>query len=143
MNNTTFKSPARIGYRGIPVTFNSWFDTLLKENNQFVPSVNIIENKENFEIEFSVPGYSKEDFKIQLKDDVLSVTANHETENKVEEKQYARREFTKQSFSRSFSLSDLVNRESVEARYENGILTIVIAKKTVNTEEHTKEIKVS
>ncbi|MBN2263481.1 MAG: Hsp20/alpha crystallin family protein [Prolixibacteraceae bacterium] len=105
------------------------------------PAVNIVENENNFELQFSVPGYKKEHFKVNNENQRLTVKAMVEqTENKVD---YSRHEFEAYSFERSFVLPEDVNNEAIEARYENGILSVTIPKKEKQIEANKFEIAVN
>ena len=122
---------------------NIWRDDFLtNEYAQFVPAVNLSEDEGHYHVELSAPGFDKNDFKIEIKDSVLTVSGKHETEKEVKEKNFTRKEFNYGSFQRSFSLPQEVNEEAVDAKYENGILKIALAKKE-EVKKSTKEIKVS
>ncbi|HOO84948.1 MAG TPA: Hsp20/alpha crystallin family protein [Prolixibacteraceae bacterium] len=105
------------------------------------PAVNIVENENNFELQFSVPGYKKEHFKVNNENKRLTVKAVVEqTETKAN---YFKREFEAYSFERSFVLPDDVVNEAIEARYENGILNVIIPKKEKQIEEEKFEIAIN
>lgn len=99
--------------------------------NTTIPAVNIRETNENFEVEMAAPGMTKEDFRVELDGNLLTISS--EKKNQREEKEgekYSRREFSYQSFQRSFQLQkDVVDADKIEARYENGVLQLVIPKK--------------
>jgi HSP20 family protein len=146
MNALKF-SPARRMY---PSSFfgslPSFFEDALngKDFAQHVPSVNVSENDKEWHIELSAPGFSKEDFKINLEKEVLTISAEHKTEEKKEEKNYTRREFSYGSFSRSFRIKeDTVDTEKIAAAYENGILNLTLPKKTEEPLKTAKEIKIA
>lgn len=90
-----------------------------------VPAVNILEGKSNFSILFAVPGMRKEDFKIDVQDKMLTISI----EKEEGDKRFNRREYNYSSFSRSFSLPENVKKENIEARYDNGILVLILPKK--------------
>lgn len=108
------------------------FDTRL---NSFargtVPAVNVKEEDKGFHIEMAAPGLKKEDFKIELENDVLKISAEFNEENNTEEQgQYSRREFRYASFSRSFRLPEnTVDSEKINASYQDGILMIEVPKR--------------
>lgn len=93
------------------------------------PAVNIVEGKEDFRIEVAAPGLDKKDFKINLENNVLTISS--EKENKKEEKEgkYMRREFSYSTFKRSFSLPETVESEKISANHKDGILFISIPKR--------------
>jgi HSP20 family protein len=93
------------------------------------PAVNIAENDNQFEVELAVPGLSKEDFKINLDKNVLSVSADKKTETVDENKKFTKREYSFNSFSRSFTLPESADQSKIEADYSAGILKLTIAKK--------------
>lgn len=115
--------------------FNDVFDSLL--NDSFisdklvarVPAVNIAENDNEFHIELAVPGLKKEDFKINLDKNILTVSAEKKTEANAESKKYSKREYSYNSFVRSFTLPDSVDHSKIEADYADGILKLTVAKR--------------
>ncbi len=109
----------------------------------FLPAVNISENKENFTIELSVPGFKKEDFDVKVNENELTVSAEYKIENTEAEKNFTKREFSFTSFKRSFTLPETANVESIEGKYDSGILKLVIAKKEENKAKPVKEVKIS
>lgn len=115
--------------------FNDVFDSIINDsffNEKFVnkvPAVNIAETENEFHIELAVPGLKKEDFKINLDKNVLSVSAEKKTENVNESKKYSKREYSYNSFVRSFTLPETVDHAKIEAEYTDGILKLNVAKK--------------
>jgi len=122
--------------------FSNALDYSFKQNSN-LPAVNILENEKDFQIEFNAPGFAKENFKIELEKNLLNVSAEHSSENSSENKNYTRREFSFSSFKRSFNLPESINAEAIDAKYENGILRLVLPKKEEQLTKATKEIKVS
>src|SRR5665647_101944 len=116
-------------------TLDSFLDTLLNEtpsvqNNGFnFPPVNISETKDNFELEFNVPGRNKEDFKITVDKNILTVSFDKKDEKEDENKKQIKREFNLQSFKRSFTLDEKILSENIAAKYENGLLVLTLPKK--------------
>lgn len=106
------------------------------------PAANIIENEKDFVIELAVPGMSKEDFNIKLEDDILSISVEHKEAEENEEKNYSRREFRYDGFTRSFSLSENINQEKIKADYKNGVLSITLPK-SEETKIKGREIRIS
>ena len=97
------------------------------------PLVNISEDENAFEIELAVPGFKKEDFKINLEKLVLTISLDKKEDK--EEKQYNKREFVYKSFSRSFTLPENSDGEKISAEYVDGILKVFIAKKEEEKEK--------
>ena len=96
-----------------------------------------------FEIQVAAPGIKKEDFKINLERNVLTISSESKTENeeKDENGAFTRREFNYSSFSRSFTLPEMAEPEKIDAAYEDGILKIMVPKKEV-TMQNVKTIEV-
>jgi HSP20 family protein len=99
--------------------------------NTTIPLVNIKETNESYEVEMAAPGMSKNDFKVELDGNVLTITSEKQNENEAKDgERYSRREFSYQSFQRSFQLpKEVVDADKIEAKYENGVLRLVVPKK--------------
>ncbi len=116
-------------------TLDSFLDNLLsdlpatKTNNLSFPAVNIIESADNYELEFNVAGRKKEDFKITVDKNILTVSFEKNEASQDENKQFIKREFITQSFKRSFTLDEKINADNIDAKYENGILFLTLPKK--------------
>jgi HSP20 family protein len=108
-----------------------------------VPNANIVENEKDFHIELAAPGLDRKDFKVEVDNGVLSISAKKEEEKKEEHKNYKRREFSYNSFSRSFTLPENCHSDKIDAKYENGLLKVTLPKKEVTVSKPVKEIKVS
>lgn len=106
------------------------------------PAVNISENDKGFKIEVAAPGFSKENFSLNIEKRTLTIKGEHKAET-TEEKtdKFTRREFQFGSFERKFTLPENVNQESIEAKYENGILSITILR--LEEVKQVKEIRVA
>jgi HSP20 family protein len=109
----------------------------------FSPRVDIYADDQNIFIEAEIPGLKKEEMKISLQDNILTISGSKKKGNrKDEEKQYFRNEIIYGDFSRSFSLPEDINPDNVEAQFENGILKIAIGKREIKTaKERNIEIK--
>jgi HSP20 family protein len=124
------------GQKNYPVNpfFNDVFDSIL--NDTFigdklisrVPAVNIAENENEFHIELAAPGLKKEDFKINLDKNVLSVSADKKVEA-VEGTKFSKREYNYTSFTRSFTLPETVDHSKINAEYTDGVLKLTVAKR--------------
>lgn len=108
-----------------------------------IPSVNITENSKDFKIEMAAPGLEKEDFKIETSNGLLSISCEKKHETKEAHENYRRREFSYESFCRSFSLPENSLPEKIEAKYDNGILHLTLPKKEATGSNQKKEIKVA
>jgi len=134
-----------------PSLFDRFFDNELfdwsnknySNTNTTLPSVNIKEDDDGFEVEMAAPGFNKEDFKIELNNSVLSVSSEKEVKNETKEgQQFTRKEFSYQSFSRSFTLPNIVEGDKISAKYENGLLVISIPKKEEAKPQPAKQIEI-
>jgi HSP20 family protein len=107
------------------------------------PAVNICEDDKNYSVDVVAPGFKKGDFKVNVEDDILTISAESKTESKEEDgRQYSRREYGYHSFTRSFTLPDNTEEDNITANYEDGILKLNIPK-SVQQEKATKKIEVS
>lgn len=113
------------------------------EYSSFVPAVNLSEDENQYLIEVSAPGFRKEDFKLEMNKQVLSISGVHEEEKESKEKKFSRKEYTKGSFLRKFSLPEGANVDSIEAHYENGILKVQIQKLEEAKDKGPKQIQIS
>ncbi|GMN07254.1 Hsp20/alpha crystallin family protein [Croceitalea sp. MTPC5] len=105
-----------------------WFGGM--ENvSRNVPAVNIVERDEDFTLEFAVPGYKKEDFNIELDNDILTVSSEISTEDKSTNDNFTRREFSYSTFKRSFTLPETIDSGKVNAKYEDGLLKLTLPKR--------------
>jgi len=115
--------------------FNDVFESILNDSflsdklSARVPAVNIAETENEFHIELAVPGLKKEDFKINLDKNVLSISAEKKEENIEEGKKYSKKEYSYNSFVRSFTLPETVDHAKIDAQYTDGILKLTVAKK--------------
>jgi HSP20 family protein len=108
-----------------------------------VPNANIVESDKDFRIELAAPGLERNDFKVQVDNGILSISAEKEKESKEDRKNYRRREFSYTSFARSFTLPDNLISDKIDAKYENGILSLTLPKKEVTVAKAAKQIKVA
>lgn len=130
--------------------FDRWVNDFFNDdlNVKFktaTPSVNVIENGDAFKLEIAAPGLAKEDFKVNVEDNVLTISAEKKTEQTTEgdekTEKYLRREFSYSSFKRSFTLPENVKSDDVKAVYENGVLNISIPKAEVKKVTQTIAIQ--
>lgn len=134
----------------IPSLFSDFFggdffndDFFNRPVTKWIPAVNVKENGVSFIVEMSAPGYNKEDFKVELQDDVLSIEAKKEEEKSDENERYTRKEFRTTSFARSFRLPKSVKSDGIDAKYENGILKLVVPKREEAKTIGPKQVKIS
>lgn len=95
------------------------------------PAVNVKENDDEFIVEVAAPGMKKEDFEIELNNNLLSISSEVKEENKTEDKEekYTRREFRYASFKRSFTLPESIDNSKIAADYKDGVLKIELPKR--------------
>ncbi len=130
--------------------FPSFFNGYLNDNlfNNFVegdlPAINVSENERAFNIELSVPGYKKEDIKIEVEKNVLKVSAQSEvnSEEKDENQKIYRQEFRKSSFTRSFTIPESIDTESISAEQRDGVLQVTLPKMDKALEDKVKKIEI-
>jgi len=136
-----------------PMSKRNFFDEVFNRSisdfvgSDFVmnmPSVNIVENEAGYRLDLAAPGLTKDEFKIDIEKDRLFVSAQKETAEEKVEGKFTRKEFNYNSFKRSFFLPKSIDREAIEANYENGVLSIVLPKKeevVIEEKGRTIEIK--
>ena len=120
------------------------FDGELFDFNEkmIIPDANVIETEKEFKIELAAPGLEKKDFKIEVDKEVLTISVEKEEMKKEDKDNFRRREFSYNSFFRSFRLPENLLSDKIDAHYENGILKLVLPKKEVTVLKTKKEIKV-
>lgn len=106
------------------------------------PAANIIDNENDFVIELAVAGMGKDDFNINLEDDILSISVERKEIEEKEEKNFTRREFRYDGFTRSFSLPENIDQDKIKADYKNGVLSIMLPK-SKEAKVKGREIKIS
>ncbi len=125
--------------------FSNWGLDNFSDTNTTVPRVNVKENKDNFVVEVAAPGMDKKDFRIQLDGNLLTVSSEKTEQNNEDnqDEKYSRREFSYQSFQRTFTLpKDVVDADKIAAKYENGLLHLEIPKKEEAKQKPPKQIQI-
>ena len=112
-------------WKGIPSTINNEFNSLFHKES--VP-VNIQETKDAYVLEVVTPGWDKNDIKVSLDNKILSISAEKKNEVNDENSSYLRREYTSRSFKRSFTVDEKIDASNIQAKYENGVLTLNLPK---------------
>lgn len=121
-----------------------WSNRNYSNTNTTLPAVNIKETGDNFEVEMAAPGFSKEDFKIELNNELLTINSEKRVEKETNEGQiFTKREFSYQSFSRSFTLPHSADSGKIEAKYDNGIFKVIIPKKEEAKPQPSRIISIS
>lgn len=118
----------------VPTSFSNLIDRFFNDSltrsggSTFVPKVDIMENENAYELHFAAPGMSKDDFKIELNDNYLTVSGERKFTNEKKDKNFHSIETQYGTFSRSFTLPENVDASKVNAKYNNGMLELVIPK---------------
>jgi HSP20 family protein len=114
----------------------------LPEKGVEIPSTNVIENDKEFKLELSAPGFDKKDFKVEVVDGMLNISAEKEEKKEEKKENYRKKEFSYSNIRRSFSLPENVMDEKIDAKYDNGILNVVLPKKVIESDKPKKAISV-
>lgn len=139
-----------VTHRGLnPRIFNTimdddFFTGFFGDSNKgTLPAVNITESNEDFSITLAAPGYKKEEFKIDLDKNVLTVSVEHqERKEEKEEKKMLRCEYRYNSFARAFTLPDSANSDKINASYADGVLTVTIPKHETAKTKPARQISI-
>ncbi len=107
-----------------------------------VPAVNISETEKDYLVELAAPGMKKTDFKINIERNILTISSEIKQEQKEENKNFTKQEFSYQSFERSFTLPASINQEKIDAKYTDGVLKVALPKKD-EVISKPKEIKIA
>jgi HSP20 family protein len=139
-------------YPTFPSFFDKFFEGNLMDWNNWnysstdttLPAVNVKEDKDSYTIEVAAPGMAKEDFKVDYENGRLTISSERKNESKEKDGNYTRREFSYQSFQRSFTVPEnIVNGEKIAASYKEGILHISLPKREEVKPKPAREIKIS
>lgn len=122
----------------------NWENSNFSSTSTTVPSINIKETNENYEVEVAAPGLDKKDFNVSLDNNMLTISCAKSVskEDKGENENYTRREFSYQSFQRSFELPNVVDEDRINAHYDNGLLHLTIPKKEEAKQKEPKLIEI-
>jgi HSP20 family protein len=125
--------------------FMNWGLSNFSDEGSTMPAVNIRETDNSYEVEMAAPGMKKEDFKIELENNMLTISSEKTEEHEEDGKEkYSRREYSYQSFQRSFNLpKEVVDEDKIEAHYKDVILQLTIPKKEQVKQKPPKKIEVA
>lgn len=115
----------------LPVVFNDFFETGLQRTNATAPAINVLESANKYIVELAAPGMRKEDFDVNINADgdlTIKMESKREKENKDEKAHYLRREFAYAKFEQTLILPDDVDKEKIEARVADGVLSVNLPK---------------
>jgi HSP20 family protein len=123
--------------------FDDDFFQTLPQRNTTLPAVNIMEDDKRFSLDLAVPGIDKKDLKIEINEDVITISSEHKDEKEESGDNYKRREFSYSSFCRSFYLPENVNKDKIEANYKDGILTVTLPKEKEEKTNVSRQINIA
>jgi HSP20 family protein len=134
----------RRAYRPLfmPNFFDDDFIPAFSNRTVSTPAVNISEDDKNYMLDFAVPGLDKKNLNIDMHEDVLTISSELKKESEESNNGFKRKEFSYSSFSRSFYIPDNVNREKIEAKYKDGILSVSLPKQDEEKSNITKKIEI-
>jgi HSP20 family protein len=139
-------------YSAIPSLINSlltnhsadWDNSDYVAQRSTLPAVNISENDDAFFVEVAAPGLKKEDFKVKLENDTLTISSERKQEGVNGNEKYSKREFSYQSFNRTFTLAEnSVDGDKIKAAYTDGILKIALPKREEVKPKPAREIQIA
>lgn len=121
-----------------------WSNSNFSGTNTSLPAVNVRETIDEFVIELAAPGMDKKDFKISFKNNVITISSEKEDKKEEKKDNYTRREFSYQSFQRSFTVPEnAILSDKIAASYNNGILEVKLPKREEVKPQPEREIKIS
>ena len=123
--------------------FDDEFFPVLQNRSTSIPAVNISEDEKKYNLELAIPGMDKNDLKIDINEDVLTISSESKNETEESWNGYKRKEFSYSSFCRSFYIPENVNRDAIEANYKDGILTIGLSKQEEEKSKIARQINIS
>lgn len=123
--------------------FDDNFFPVLQSRSNSMPAVNIRENEKSYILDLAVPGIDKKDLKIDINEDVLTISSESKHETEENKEGYKRKEFSYSSFCRSFYIPENVSRDKIEANYKDGILTVGLPKQEEEKSRVSRQINIS
>ncbi len=121
--------------------FLNWPGEMARSEN--LPRVNIFETNDDFMVEMAAPGMQKEDFHIELDNDTLTISSQISEKDEEKSELFTRKEFSYESFRRSFHIPNTVEADKIKAKYEDGLLRLVIPKREEAKRKPARTIKIS
>jgi HSP20 family protein len=123
--------------------FDDDFFPVMSNNVSSMPAVNIKEDDKRFMLDLAVPGIDKKDLKIDINEDLLTISSETKNESEESKDGYKRKEFSYTSFCRSFQIPENVNREKIEASYKDGILSVSLPKFEEEKNKISRQVNIS
>jgi len=127
----------------MPSIFDDDFFPVVSNRASSMPAVNIREDDKNYVLDLAIPGIEKKDLKIDMDDDVLTISSETKSESEDSSNGYKRKEFSYSSFCRSFYVPENVNRDKIAASYRDGILSVSLPKEKEGKNKITKKIDIA
>jgi HSP20 family protein len=127
----------------MPSFFDDDFFPVMNSRTSSMPAVNIREDDKEFVLDLAIPGIDKKDLKIDINEDLLTISSETKDENEESKDGYKRKEFSYSSFCRSFQIPENVNKESIEANYKDGVLNVTLPKKEEEKHKVVRQVKIS
>ena len=128
----------------LPSIFNDFFDNdWMVKANATAPAINVLETEKEYKVELAAPGMTKDDFNVRIdEDNNLVISMEKKTENKEEKKEgrYLRREFSYSKFQQTLILPDDVDKDKIDAKVNDGVLTIELPKRTPEDKEKAAKV---
>lgn len=123
--------------------FDDDFFPVVSQRSTSMPAVNIKEDEKKFVLDLAVPGIDRNDLKIEIHEDVLTISSENKNEKEETQDGFKRREFSYSSFCRSFYLPENVNKDKIDANYKDGILTVALPKEEEEKAKISRQVKIS
>jgi HSP20 family protein len=139
---------ARINRRYFPAYWDDFFnDSFFRNYSSFdssvtSPAVNVVEEDQAYRIDIAVPGMSRKDFRIELEDHLLTISSEQKDQKEEKSHRYMRREFSYNTFKRSFQLPETIDLDKIKASHDAGILSIELPKKEEEVQKAPKQIEI-
>ena len=127
----------------MPNLFDDDFFSSLPTRTSSMPAVNIRENEKNYLLELAIPGMEKKDLKIDINEDVLTISAENKNENEEQKDGYKRKEFSYSSFCRSFYIPENADKEKIAANYKEGVLYVELPKQEEEKTKISRQVQIS
>lgn len=123
--------------------FDDDFFPVMPGSSNSMPAVNIKEDEKKFELDLAVPGIDKKELKIDINEDVLTISSETKNESEENKDGYKRKEFSYSSFCRSFQIPENVSKDKIEANYKDGILSVTLPKNEEEKHKISRQVKIS
>jgi len=127
----------------MPNIFDEDLFPVVTNRTSSMPAVNIRENDKNYVLDLAIPGIDKKDLKIDINEDVLTISSETKNESEESSDGYKRKEFSYSTFCRSFYVPENVTREKIEANYKDGILSVTLPKMEEEKSKINRKIEIS